>query len=159
MLTDIAGIVQGLVRKPSKLDVRVRVPLPAPSVFAGAKPRQAGWGQAKRNAADLPNGKDGLSVKKVLGVRRSWRAGADCKSVGLSLRWFESTHSHQNKNTTVSVVFLFCGRGLWICAMPTKLAGSKPSRFGKREVQPNRYGLPAVAAHEVCRTRESPTFI
>lgn len=30
-----------------------------------------------------------------LGVRRSWRAGADCKSVGLSLRWFESTHSHQ----------------------------------------------------------------
>ena len=23
-------------------------------------------------------------------MRRSWRAGADCKSVGLSLRWFES---------------------------------------------------------------------
>lgn len=50
--------------------------------------------------------------KKVLGVRRSWRAGADCKSVGLSLRWFESTHSHQNRNTTVSVVFLFCDRGV-----------------------------------------------
>lgn len=60
-LTFVAGIVQRLVCKPSKLEMRVRFPLPAPR----------------------------------LGVRRSWRAGADCKSVGLSLSWFESSHSHQ----------------------------------------------------------------
>ena len=30
MYEPFAGIVQGLVRKPSKLDMRVRVPLPAP---------------------------------------------------------------------------------------------------------------------------------
>lgn len=32
---------------------------------------------------------------QFLGARRSWRAGADCKSVVLRLRWFESTGSHQ----------------------------------------------------------------
>ena len=49
-----------------------------------------------------------------MGVRRSWRAGADCKSVGLSLRWFESTHSHQNINTrqTAGIYILSCG--IWI---------------------------------------------
>ena len=45
--------------------------------------------------------------KNVLGVRRSWRAGADCKSVVLRLRWFESTHSHQNKKCTQRVLFYF----------------------------------------------------
>ena len=45
---------------------------------------------------------------KGLGVRRSWRAGADCKSVGLSLRWFESTHSHQNTNRLSRSVFVLC---------------------------------------------------
>ncbi len=39
-----------------------------------------------------------MTVKKVKGVRRSWRAGADCKSVGLCLSWFESSHSHQKSN-------------------------------------------------------------
>lgn len=48
-------------------------------------------------------------------MRRSWRAGADCKSVGLSLRWFESTHSHQNKKCTQRVYFLFCNVG-WVDA-------------------------------------------
>ena len=48
---NLAGIVQGLVCKPSKLEMRVRFPLPAPSVFAGAKLRQAGCTRAKRNAA------------------------------------------------------------------------------------------------------------
>ena len=41
-----------------------------------------------------------------LGVRRSWRAGADCKSVGLSLRWFESTHSHQEMPTKYGRFFV-----------------------------------------------------
>ena len=67
--------------------MRVRVPLPAPP-FASAMLRVAGH-------------------KKVLGVRRSWRAGADCKSVGLSLRWFESTHSHQKHKPPEWVVFVF----------------------------------------------------
>ncbi len=39
-------------------------------------------------------------------MRRSWRAGADCKSVGLSLRWFESTHSHQEMPTKYGRFFL-----------------------------------------------------
>ena len=29
-----------------------------------------------------------------MGVRRSWRAGADCNSVALSLNRFESYHPH-----------------------------------------------------------------
>ena len=40
------------------------------------------------------------------GVRRSWRAGADCKSVGLSLSWFESSHSHQEMPTKYGRFFV-----------------------------------------------------
>ena len=48
----VASIVQRLECKPSKLEMRVRFPLLAPRIVA-----------------------------KVLGARRSRRAGADCKSV------------------------------------------------------------------------------
>ena len=45
--------------------------------------------------------------QKVQGARRSRRAGADCKSVVLRLRWFESTHSHQKHKPPFQVVFVF----------------------------------------------------
>ena len=63
------------------------------------------------NAHDYKNSVPRICVSKngqnVLGVRRSWRAGADCKSVVLRLRWFESTHSHQNKKHPLTGCFCF----------------------------------------------------
>ena len=110
-LWNFAGIVQRLVCKPSKLEMRVRFPLPAPPFAKGF-----GW-QATNFRQIVKTGENG-----VLGVRRSWRAGADCKSVVLRLRWFESTHSHQNKKCTQRVRFLFCGCGLWIETQATNVA-------------------------------------
>lgn len=31
-----------------------------------------------------------------MGMRRSWRVAADCKSVPVEVSWFESIHPHQN---------------------------------------------------------------
>ena len=88
--------------------MRVRFPLPAPRIFTVAK--AGAENSLSRRREIMPD-------KQRLGVRRSWRAGADCKSVGLSLSWFESSHSHQNKNTRASGVFVLvkCGIGFESC--------------------------------------------
>lgn len=79
--------------------------------FPAARTKDFHRGEA-RAENPLPTEAFGAGGRNTrLGVRRSWRAGADCKSVGLSLRWFESTHSHQNINTRhlAGVYILRCG--------------------------------------------------
>ncbi len=97
--------------------MRVRFPLLAPRIFTEAQAR------AENSVPRICISKDG---QNVLGVRRSWRAGADCKSVVLRLRWFESTHSHQKHKPTKWSVFVFAV--VWFSKNPF---GSTSSRFHK----------------------------
>lgn len=76
-------------------------------------------------------------------MRRSWRAGADCKSVGLSLRWFESTHSHQNKKHPPNGgCFLFCDVVYGLGHTIVRLFGSEQAR--QRAVKGARRNFIAV---------------
>lgn len=86
--------------------------------------------------------------KQRLGVRRSWRAGADCKSVGLSLSWFESSHSHQNKNTRASGVFIFVKCGIGFESRNHLIAGLTMSCCVTRCAWHTTYECPAVPRHQ-----------
>lgn len=119
--------------------MRVRFPLPAPRIFTAAKARAEN--SLSRRRITKPD-------KQRLGVRRSWRAGADCKSVGLSLSWFESSHSHQNKNTRVSGVFILVKCGIGFESRNHLIAGSTMSCCVARCAWHTTYECPAVPRHQ-----------
>lgn len=89
-----------------------------------------------------------------LGVRRSWRAGADCKSVVLRLRWFESTHSHQKIQPPLRWFYFLSGLVYGIRPYKQSLFGSTTSRFRKHST-PKSLRLPR--RHIVSREPPSPT--
>ena len=87
-----------------------------------------------------------MGENRVLGVRRSWRAGADCKSVVLRLRWFESTHSHQNKKWPKRVIFYFVVVGIWIWHHANASWPVRKQVDCGSVTHHNRHGFPAGAA-------------
>lgn len=118
--------------------MRVRFPLPAPGIFTVAK--AGAENSLSRRRETMPD-------KQRLGVRRSWRAGADCKSVGLSLSWFESSHSHQNKNTRASGVFILVKCGIGFESRNHLIAGLTMSCCVSRCARHTTYECPAVPRH------------
>ncbi|GEM_PF-2203109 len=128
--------------------MRVRFPLPAPRIFTTAKARAEN--SLSRRRITKPD-------KQRLGVRRSWRAGADCKSVGLSLSWFESSHSHQNKNTRRAGVFILVICGVELEARNHLIAGSTMSCCVARCVRRGTQHTNAPQSHAPVWARESAT--
>ena len=53
----------------------------------------------------MPNFASDLRRKLLLGQIPEWPNGADCKSAGLRLRWFESIFAHKQINSCL----LSCG--------------------------------------------------
>ena len=50
-------------------------------------------------------------------MRRSWRVGADCKSVAIRLSRFESYRPHKNKvfNNFFDIKFVYLKKSLYLC--------------------------------------------
>ena len=55
-----------------------------------------------RSHSEGPDRDSGVQCVFLMGDRRSWRVGADCKSVALPLSWFDSIITHQ-KNIVLDV--------------------------------------------------------
>ena len=80
-------------------------------------------------------------------MRRSWRAGADCKSVGLSLRWFESTHSHQNINTRQMAGIYILSCGIWIRPYNRQIVWFGTSALARSERGPPQFIAVGITIH------------
>ena len=63
--------------------------------------------------------------KRILGQIPEWPNGADCKSAGLRLRWFESIFAHEKRNSCCysSAVEHFLGK--------EEVPGSSPGNSSK----------------------------